>query len=102
MLFWEISGGEGGIRTPGRGISPYNGLANRRLQPLGHLSGGAFNNLPHARQFCCWPIAGLWKSSAARPLIGSPFVSQQKTGSPKQGSLGLPASMETDALTAPG
>jgi hypothetical protein len=34
------SGGEGGIRTPDRGVSPYNGLANRRLQPLGHLSGG--------------------------------------------------------------
>jgi hypothetical protein len=33
------SGGEGGIRTPDRGVSPYNGLANRRLQPLGHLSG---------------------------------------------------------------
>src|SRR6185437_3890533 len=32
------SGGEGGIRTPDRGVSPYNGLANRRLQPLGHLS----------------------------------------------------------------
>jgi hypothetical protein len=38
------AGGEGGIRTPGTGVSPYNGLANRRLQPLGHLSvelGGA-------------------------------------------------------------
>src|SRR5689334_19195201 len=34
------AGGEGGIRTPDRGVSPYNGLANRRLQPLGHLSGG--------------------------------------------------------------
>ena len=33
------TGGEGGIRTPDRGVSPYNGLANRRLQPLGHLSG---------------------------------------------------------------
>ncbi len=33
------SGGEGGIRTPGTGFSQYNGLANRRLQPLGHLSG---------------------------------------------------------------
>ena len=32
------SGGEGGIRTLGTGVSPYNGLANRRLQPLGHLS----------------------------------------------------------------
>jgi hypothetical protein len=35
---WKGSGGERGIRTPDRGFSPYNGLANRRLQPLGHLS----------------------------------------------------------------
>lgn len=30
--------GESGIRTRGTGFSPYTGLANRRLQPLGHLS----------------------------------------------------------------
>ena len=30
--------GEGGIRTPGTGICPYDGLANRCLKPLGHLS----------------------------------------------------------------
>jgi hypothetical protein len=36
----RLNGGEGGIRTPDTGVSPYNGLANRRLQPLGHLSGG--------------------------------------------------------------
>jgi hypothetical protein len=30
--------GEGGIRTLDRAFQPYNGLANRRLQPLGHLS----------------------------------------------------------------
>jgi integrase/recombinase XerD len=30
--------GEGGIRTHGTGFSPYDGLANRCLQPLGHLS----------------------------------------------------------------
>src|SRR5271157_4866605 len=41
----ENSGGEGGIRTPGTGFSPYNGLANRRLQPLGHLSGVYFQQL---------------------------------------------------------
>ena len=35
----RLRGGEGGIRTLGTGVSPYNGLANRRLQPLGHLSG---------------------------------------------------------------
>jgi hypothetical protein len=32
------TGGERGIRTLDTGVSPYNGLANRRLQPLGHLS----------------------------------------------------------------
>ncbi len=37
----ENSGGEGGIRTPGTGFSPYNGLANRRIQPLCHLSARA-------------------------------------------------------------
>src|SRR5262249_41081772 len=38
---WEIPekfGGEAGIRTLGRTFRPYNGLANRRLQPLGHLT----------------------------------------------------------------
>ncbi len=30
--------GEGGIRTRGRGVHPYDGLANRCLKPLGHLS----------------------------------------------------------------
>ena len=30
--------GEAGIRTRDTGLTPYNGLANRRLQPLGHLS----------------------------------------------------------------
>ena len=30
--------GEAGIRTRGTGLNPYDGLANRCLQPLGHLS----------------------------------------------------------------
>ena len=34
----EKSGGEGGIRTPGTSFSSYNGLANRRIRPLCHLS----------------------------------------------------------------
>ena len=38
-------GGERGIRTPDRALRPYNGLANRRLQPLGHLS--AVSDLRH-------------------------------------------------------
>lgn len=32
------TGGEAGIRTLGRGLSPYNGLANRRFRPLSHLT----------------------------------------------------------------
>jgi hypothetical protein len=34
----RIFGGAGGIRTLDRALQPYNGLANRRLQPLGHSS----------------------------------------------------------------
>ena len=33
----RLRGGEGGIRTLDTGVSPYNGLANRRLQPPGNL-----------------------------------------------------------------
>jgi ATP-dependent DNA helicase DinG len=36
----EVRSGQGGIRTLGTGDSPYNGLANRPLRPLGHLSYG--------------------------------------------------------------
>ena len=32
------AGGEAGIRTLGTGLSPYNGLANRRFRPLSHLT----------------------------------------------------------------
>src|SRR5579864_4840809 len=42
----EGNGGEGGIRTLDTGVSPYNGLANRRLQPLGHLSDARDCSLP--------------------------------------------------------
>jgi hypothetical protein len=40
-------GGAGGIRTLDRALQPYNGLANRRLQPLGHSSISA--DMPDAR-----------------------------------------------------
>jgi hypothetical protein len=48
---YENSGGEGGIRTLGTGVSPYNGLANRRIRPLCHLSGGHKNSLPRQIRF---------------------------------------------------
>ena len=34
--------------NPRYGLSPYNGLANRRLRPLGHPSGGVQRRLSHA------------------------------------------------------
>src|SRR5205814_4130806 len=34
----SLTGGEAGIRTLDTAFRPYNGLANRRLQPLGHLT----------------------------------------------------------------
>src|SRR5262249_44473984 len=40
-------GGDGGIRPLDRPLQAYNGLANRRLQPLGHVSNGA--DMPEAR-----------------------------------------------------
>ena len=54
------AGGDGGIRTLDRALQPYNGLANRRLQPLGHISGR------NARRDICPthpPIASAWRSS---------------------------------------
>ena len=50
----RISGGEGGIRTPGRSFGPYNGLANRRIQPLCHLSAVWFQQLSTVFY---WPAA---------------------------------------------
>jgi three-Cys-motif partner protein len=38
LTHYKGNGGEGGIRTLGTGVSPYNGLANRRIRPLCHLS----------------------------------------------------------------
>ena len=38
LLSNDNENGEGGIRTPGTGVYPYDGLANRCLKPLGHLS----------------------------------------------------------------
>ncbi len=54
MPTYELAGGEGGIRTLGTGVSPYNGLANRRIRPLCHLSGVWSYILPRL----CWALFG--------------------------------------------
>ena len=64
------SGGEGGIRTLGTGVSPYNGLANRRIRPLCHLSG-----VPRSFYHACIasPFCMAAKISAAAGLYFSIF-----------------------------
>ena len=66
--------GERGIRTPDTGLNPYNGLANRRLQPLGHLSGTARK---------LYPIP----FPASKPLfsLGKPYGSSQPAYRSKPG-----------------
>jgi hypothetical protein len=64
------TGGAGGIRTLDRALQPYNGLANRRLQPLGHSSVTA--DMPDAaagrkRQISGNGIPGHFKDSRLNP-----------------------------------
>ena len=61
-------GGDGGIRTLDRPLQAYNGLANRRLQPLGHISNQA--DMPEVaatrkRQLGCRGIALLGRRRLA-------------------------------------
>ncbi len=62
------SGGEGGIRTPGRSFGPYNGLANRRIQPLCHLSAVWFQQLTTLPQL-------IWRTVGAQSFMASKVVS---------------------------
>src|SRR5882762_778737 len=63
-------GGEGGIRTPGRGFSPYNGLANRRIQPLCHLSAACFQQVTTLPAIIWWPNGGLTGDKCGKPPSG--------------------------------
>ena len=58
------SGGEGGIRTLGTGVSPYNGLANRRIRPLCHLSGPWDQNFADT-------LPSLWLHGCSIPWAGT-------------------------------
>jgi hypothetical protein len=64
------NGGEGGIRTLGTGVSPYNGLANRRIRPLCHLSKQFVinkllcNQQAKALPYCTMPF---WTHATTRP-----------------------------------
>src|ERR1039458_9374514 len=71
VLAFKEAGGEGGIRTLDRVVRPYNGLANRRLQPLGHLSGVWNYSLPLAaiRLVRAFVLAALAGARLLFPLI---------------------------------
>jgi hypothetical protein len=65
------NGGEAGIRTLGTAFRPYNGLANRRLQPLGHLTvrGGSlhFSPSPKAKDgLVCPPVCPRRREASRR------------------------------------
>ncbi len=78
------AGGDGGIRTLDRALQPYNGLANRRLQPLGHISGcHAYARRVGTSQapdrMTGFPIAGfcvLAASNSAHPPVRKPHPSR--------------------------
>ncbi len=53
----EGRNGEGGIRTPGPRNTPINGLANRRIQPLCHLSGASWIRCCSIAPGYPWPHA---------------------------------------------
>src|SRR3984885_11412997 len=61
-------GGAGGIRTLDRALQPYNGLANRRLQPLGHVSRAKRRAATYARRLppLQAPGARAWRALAER------------------------------------
>ena len=69
---YKESGGEEGIRTPDRAFKPYNGLANRRLQPLGHLSGSVVVSIQGtlgARPEMATLLANLWRGKSRRKRV---------------------------------
>ncbi len=64
MCAHRKTNGEGGIRTPDTGLNQYNGLANRRLQPLGHLS----------RVYICMSAARIVRLEPDNQTGGAVFV----------------------------
>jgi hypothetical protein len=51
-------GGAGGIRTLDTAFQPYNGLANRRLQPLGHSTIQFFRRATDGRPLWLPAVSG--------------------------------------------
>src|SRR5947209_10339111 len=76
-----LDGGEGGIRTPGRSFGPYNGLANRRLQPLGHLSAVRLKSLTHCVGLFSLPFVHPLKYNETRWLFFAMNIASSNSAS---------------------
>src|ERR1700749_2616883 len=87
----KLVGGAGGIRTLDRALQPYNGLANRRLQPLGHSSVVMNQALSSSVRWL--------KPRIATGVSGSPFLtcSQRRLDRLGRGLVGLREQMAVDA-----
>ena len=102
--------GEGGIRTRGTGLIPYNGLANRRLQPLGHLSRIAGRRHRTGRTgVTLRPRQGPVKPSGVKTRLASPATRPQgvclrtfKSGDPSRAVRQPLQSTRPAFLAAPG
>ena len=91
-----MAGGEAGIRTLDTGFGPYNGLANRRLQPLGHLT--VLNNSTAVSALRLSSIRRRWSRlhfGCTRP-IPTPLPWPDSAGS--TASMGTNAARATDTL----
>jgi hypothetical protein len=70
-------GGDGGIRTLDTPLRAYNGLANRRLQPLGHVSGEESASLA----LNCQTTQGMWAGVPAhQPVLARVGITLIPTG----------------------
>src|SRR5204863_5921078 len=96
-------GGDGGIRTLDRALQPYNGLANRRLQPLGHSSVEA--DMPDARASRKRQIQIVARNEIRRPrwqdrdAFVSARVQKATAGERRDASSGPPPTTATAGFT---
>src|SRR6187399_2739969 len=75
-------GGAGGIRTLDTALQPYNGLANRRLQPLGHST--IRTSAALLAEGLCWLPLRAGSLSATNQIPGrgrAPFCPRSQPGS---------------------
>src|SRR5271154_6235644 len=105
-------GGDGGIRTLDRALQPYNGLANRRLQPLGHISAARRDSTPGicptpapiarpARSLQAAAPSGRTEFYAPlRPWRGRPFADRERRGRGPSRPTAAPAAYSAVAPSA--